>query len=417
MRTRPIQILSFLLTTFLGLGFAAQANACLGVARTISVNSFSVHKGVGPSGGIGLRNKEVVLTFDDGPSRGNTTRVLAALSRECTKATFFMVGRMAQANPGIAQRVARAGHTIAHHTHNHLNLANSSPDRARADIQRGVAAVNNALGRYRSRSSRIFRYPYLARSSRVDTILQRNGLIPVSAGIMSLDWKGGSGAAIVARVMNQLKRQGSGVILMHDINPKTASILPTLLRQLKSGGYKVVHLRGGSYRGSSQRIATVEPSGTVKTSSIGLKRNRATKPLGFFARWRARREAQRKANAARRARLGNRRAVDRVKTGSLKKQRKLGLFARWRARRQEGLAERRAERAAERSHRTGSNGPLVIGITRTNEPVRKGFFARWKERREKRRAIRTARREQTLKRTAGRPGFPAGRSSNALLLH
>lgn len=256
------------------------AQACLGVSRTINVRSFAANMGTGGSGGIGLRPKEVVLTFDDGPKRSTTPRVLSALRAECTKATFFVVGRMARSNPKLLQKIARSGHTIAQHTHDHANLRNGSMANASRNIARGVADVRKALGPYRSRSSKLFRYPYLARSAALDKVLRRQGLLPFSAGVLSNDWKGGSGTAMVNRVMARLKRNGRGVILMHDIQNKTASALPLLLRRLKQGGYKVVHIRSGGSGGGSAGPLLAGASVT----SPDVARDRPARRFSLFSR-------------------------------------------------------------------------------------------------------------------------------------
>ncbi len=375
----------FVLSVLFSMSTFSQAYACLGVSRSISVNSFSANKGVGPGAGLGLRDGEVVLTFDDGPSRAHTPRVLAALSRECTKATFFMVGRMAQAHPAVAQRVARAGHTIAHHTHSHANLAQRSPTAANTEIQRGIAAVNRALGSYRRRSTRLFRYPYLARSNTVDGILKRNGLIPISAGILSLDWRGGSGAAVVTRVMSQLSRKRRGVILLHDIQGRTASILPTLLQRLKQGGYRVVHLRSGGVRLKDTPVAALNPA-PAKSSGSGRLEINITRPScsGFFSCWRQRRVAKKaraehlkRVAAARTARRG----TDKTTTGSIRRPARKGFFARWR--------ERALARRSERDRKLADRRIASVSFTRRSgerKTERKGFFALLRERRARRRA-------------------------------
>ena len=104
---------------------AAHSKLCppeaLGVARTIEV---------GTKGGIqvGLKtyprslvldDHEIVLTFDDGPSAQTTPRILDALAAECVKATFFLVGRNAEALPALVKREVAEGHTVAHHTFSH----------------------------------------------------------------------------------------------------------------------------------------------------------------------------------------------------------------------------------------------------------------------------------------------------------
>src|ERR1700747_1172680 len=68
-----------------------------------------------------LRDGEVVLTFDDGPTPGVTDKVLTALATECVQATFFMVGRNAADHPDMVRKIARLGHTIGYHTWDHLH--------------------------------------------------------------------------------------------------------------------------------------------------------------------------------------------------------------------------------------------------------------------------------------------------------
>ena len=66
-----------------------------------------------------LNDKEVVLTFDDGPLPPYTNRILDTLASECVKATFFMVGRMVRGYPTLVRRIYNDGHTVANHSQNH----------------------------------------------------------------------------------------------------------------------------------------------------------------------------------------------------------------------------------------------------------------------------------------------------------
>ena len=70
-----------------------------------------------------LRNKEVVLTFDDGPWPDNTPKVLEALANHCTKAVFFPIGKHASYYPEILKKVAEGGHSIGSHTWSHVDLS------------------------------------------------------------------------------------------------------------------------------------------------------------------------------------------------------------------------------------------------------------------------------------------------------
>jgi peptidoglycan/xylan/chitin deacetylase (PgdA/CDA1 family) len=92
-----------------------------------------------------LADKEVVLTFDDGPWPGTSTAVLDALDRECVRASFFLLGRNAAAHPELARRELAEGHTVAHHSFHHPLLGHMSAAAAMAEIDRGIAAVDTAL--------------------------------------------------------------------------------------------------------------------------------------------------------------------------------------------------------------------------------------------------------------------------------
>jgi len=129
-------------------GDAAAAADCpanaLGTSRVLEVDAATTPR-VGLkhfSSTLPLGDKEVVLTFDDGPWPGTTPRVLDALARECVKATFFLLGENAAAHPELARRELSEGHTVAHHTFAHPLLDHLAAGAAEAEIDRGVNAVS-----------------------------------------------------------------------------------------------------------------------------------------------------------------------------------------------------------------------------------------------------------------------------------
>ena len=94
-----------------------------------------------------LADREVVLTFDDGPIPPYTNRILDILAAECVQATYFMVGDMAKEYPALVQRVYDAGHTIGTHSMNHpYRFRALSVERGNAEIDDGIAAIAAALG-------------------------------------------------------------------------------------------------------------------------------------------------------------------------------------------------------------------------------------------------------------------------------
>ena len=188
-----------------------------------------------------LADKEVVLTFDDGPWPGNTPAVLKALADQCTKAVFFPIGKHATYHPEILRQVAAAGHTVGAHTWSHANLnAKKVTDQiAKDEIEKGYSAVKLALG---AAPSPFFRFPELQHGPAAVAYLGTRNIAIFSCDLDSFDFRAKNADQIVNTVMTKLDKQGKGIILMHDFHKHTAEALPELLHRLKAGGYKVVKM-------------------------------------------------------------------------------------------------------------------------------------------------------------------------------
>src|SRR5262245_2528714 len=143
----------------------------LGTSRTLVVDA-KEHPLIGSMQyreTLPLNDGEVVLTFDDGPIPKNTYQVLDILAAQCVKATFFLVGSQAKANPEGVRKVLAAGHTIATHSQNHpMGMHRLPLDRAKAEIDGGIASVTAALGDQRAALSPFFRIPGLARNDGIE---------------------------------------------------------------------------------------------------------------------------------------------------------------------------------------------------------------------------------------------------------
>src|SRR5471032_1273066 len=216
----------------------------LGVSRVVEIDTTS-----GPGFGFEhfkqfdfLADKEVVLTFDDGPWPANTPAVLKALADQCTKALFFPIGKHATYHPEILKQVAAAGHTIGAHTWSHANLNSKkiTDQQAKDEIEKGFSAVKLALG---TAPSPFFRFPELQHGPAAMAYLGTRNVAIFSCDLDSFDFRAKDAAQIVNTVMTKLDKQGKGIILMHDFQKHTAEALPTLLGRLKAGGYKVVQMK------------------------------------------------------------------------------------------------------------------------------------------------------------------------------
>ena len=216
----------------------------LGVERVVQIDTTG-----GPGFGFEhfkaydfLRDKEVVLTFDDGPWPGNTPAVLKALADQCTKALFFPIGKHAGWHPEILKQVAAAGHTIGSHTWSHKDLSKLTEQEGKDEIEKGIAAVSIALGN--QPVAPFFRFPALRHPPELLKYAGDRNLGVFSTDMDSFDFKLRKPEQVISSVMKKLEKHGKGIILMHDFQQATAHAAPELLKQLKEGGYKVVQVVG-----------------------------------------------------------------------------------------------------------------------------------------------------------------------------
>jgi peptidoglycan/xylan/chitin deacetylase (PgdA/CDA1 family) len=221
----------------------ANPNA-LGIGRVVEIDTTG-----GPGFGFEhfkqldfLADKEVVLTFDDGPWPVNTPAVLKALAEECTTGIFFAVGKHATYHPDILRQVAAAGHTVGSHTWSHVNLNKKgmTEQQAKDEIEKGFSAVRLALG---AAPAPFFRFPQLQHPPAMVTYLGTRDVAMFSTDLDSFDFKAANPEKIVETVMTKVGKLGKGIILMHDFQKHTAEALPSLLGRLKAGGYKVVQMK------------------------------------------------------------------------------------------------------------------------------------------------------------------------------
>jgi peptidoglycan/xylan/chitin deacetylase (PgdA/CDA1 family) len=218
----------------------------LGTARTLVVDAAS-HPRVGLKSfpqTLPLADKEVVLTFDDGPFPPTTKLILAALAQECVRATFFMIGESAAGSPDLVRRMAAAGHTIAHHTWSHAHLNKLPTAAAVAQIDRGIKADDAAL--YGTAgptpATPFFRFPYFESTPALLDLLQARGIVVFGADFWASDWEVMQPQQQLNLIIERLKVARKGIILFHDTKPQTAAMLPDFLKYLRDNQYRVVHI-------------------------------------------------------------------------------------------------------------------------------------------------------------------------------
>jgi peptidoglycan/xylan/chitin deacetylase (PgdA/CDA1 family) len=218
----------------------------LGTARVLSVDVKATPR-VGLKSfpqTLPLADREVVLTFDDGPHPPTTSKVLAALAQECVRATFFLIGLHASEHPDMVKRIASEGHTIGHHTFSHPFMARIPFDKAKSEIDRGIAADEMALHGVSTTtpSTPFFRFPYFESTPAQLDLLQARGIVVFGADLWASDWNEITPEQELKLVTERLAASGKGIILFHDPKARTAAIMPAFLRYLRENGYRVVHI-------------------------------------------------------------------------------------------------------------------------------------------------------------------------------
>jgi len=199
---------------------------------------------------VGSVPKALALTFDDGPDPQWTPDILDILKEKNVKATFFIIGANAEGHPGLIQRILAEGHEIGNHTFTHPNLAETSGEADRVELN----ATQRLFEALTGRSMRMFRPPYLGDAEPVTEdeivpveIAQNLGYITIGVHVDPLDWQSPTPEQMVQRVLKAVNDPNpdtrGNVILLHDSGgdrSHTVAVLPALIDDLRARGYRFV---------------------------------------------------------------------------------------------------------------------------------------------------------------------------------
>jgi len=196
--------------------------------------------------GLKPGNRQLALTFDDGPNDPHTLRLLEVLGRHNVKATFFLIGRYVKQRPDIVRELVRAGHVVGNHTFSHPNLIFASARQTRTELQDCDRALSDAVGEH----SRLFRPPFGGRRPSTLKIARALGLEPVMWDVTGWDWKGKPAEYVERRVSQQIR--GGDVILLHDGShaafgtDRSQTVIATdrFIAHYKAEGYEFVTVPG-----------------------------------------------------------------------------------------------------------------------------------------------------------------------------
>lgn len=178
--------------------------------------------------------KYIALTFDDGPNKHTTPRILETLKQYDAKATFYMLSGNATNLPELARQVAEEGHEIANHSITHANLNTLSSDGVKKEVKESMEQIEQATGV----KPKTFRPPYGNYNDRViDNAIETDQSI-VLWTIDTRDWQHRNAKSTYESIVDEVK--SGSIVLMHDIHATTADALPKMLEYLSEEGFEFV---------------------------------------------------------------------------------------------------------------------------------------------------------------------------------
>lgn len=208
--------------------------------------------------GNGLPEKTVVLTFDDGPHRLRTAKILDTLNTYGVKGYFFAVGKnlgsvntssagqevkLHKRNKGIIKRITQEGHILANHSFSHKELTKLSKEDKIIELGNTNKLIKTSTGF----DNYLFRPPYGSKNQELEIIAKEQGLSNIMWNIDSMDWADPIPESINQRVFKILDKKKRGILLFHDIHKQTVNALPALLDGLAQRGYRVVTVDGSPF--------------------------------------------------------------------------------------------------------------------------------------------------------------------------
>jgi peptidoglycan/xylan/chitin deacetylase (PgdA/CDA1 family) len=175
------------------------------------------------------------LTFDCAWGADDIPQILYTLKMADVRATFFMVGQWAEKNPEMVRAMADEGHDVANHSYSHFRMGSLNRDLQNSEIKKCGDVIEKLTGK----KCDLFRAPYGDYSNSLIQEARKLGCFTIQWDVDSLDWKPGISMEEIKQRIRSRVRKGS-IILFHNDTPHTARLLPEIIEELQSGGYKLV---------------------------------------------------------------------------------------------------------------------------------------------------------------------------------
>ena len=175
--------------------------------------------------------KLIAFTFDDGPSKKNTSKLLDKLDCYHARVTFFVVGNRVKSNKDVLKRAFSMGNQIGNHTYSHANLTKISSDKVISEINNTNNAVKSVIGI----SPSLVRPPYGSINDEVNDLIDMKVIL---WNVDTLDWKYKNAERVKDEIMENAK--DGAIILLHDLYESSVDGALLAMEELVKDGYAFV---------------------------------------------------------------------------------------------------------------------------------------------------------------------------------
>ncbi|MDR3278339.1 MAG: polysaccharide deacetylase family protein [Oscillospiraceae bacterium] len=186
------------------------------------------------SGDIDPAKPMVALTFDDGPHRTVTPRILDLLEQYGARATFCVIGNLVEGNSELPRRAVDLGCEVIGHSWDHKNLTKLSTEELQIELESTYEVIRAATGM----TPAMFRPPYGSVNDHVKDVARDMGLAMINWSVDTRDWESRNAASVYDEVMASVKDRS--IILCHDMYSSTADAMELVIPELLARGYQLV---------------------------------------------------------------------------------------------------------------------------------------------------------------------------------
>ena len=176
----------------------------------------------------------IALTFDDGPHRRHTLRIVETFEAYGGRATFFVLGRALEDNAELIKRMGRNGFEVVGHTWHHVNLTNMSEE----EIARETIETHSAIEALIGSIPHIFRPPFGAQNATVRRVAKELGFAIIYWSVDSWDWYVRNADMVAYKVLRDVS--DGDIVVLHDPHPTTAAAMEQVVPELIARGYQLV---------------------------------------------------------------------------------------------------------------------------------------------------------------------------------